>query len=109
MTAANGALTPIALPMAEITADLEKSHTEAVRALATKHGIPRERVHVLRGHTRELIVSSTDRLRADVVVLGAVSRSALERLFIGGTAESVLDKLSCDVLIVKPAGLVASV
>lgn len=36
--------------------------------------------------------------------MGAVSRSALTRLFIGHTAERVIDTLACDVLIVKPAG-----
>jgi universal stress protein E len=36
--------------------------------------------------------------------MGAVSRSALERVFVGSTAELVLDRLGCDVLIVKPAG-----
>jgi universal stress protein E len=40
--------------------------------------------------------------RASVVVMGAVSRSALARLFIGHTAERVIDALKCDVLIVKP-------
>ena len=40
--------------------------------------------------------------RASVVVMGAVSRSALTRLFIGHTAERVIDALKCDVLIVKP-------
>ena len=40
--------------------------------------------------------------------MGAVSRSALERLFIGSTAEAVLDKLSCDVLIVKPAAFASA-
>jgi universal stress protein E len=108
LSSANGVMMPIALPIADMTSELEENYTEAVRALAAKHGIPRERVYVLQGHTRELLVSSTERLNADVVVMGAVSRSALEHLFIGSTAESVLDKLSCDVLIVKPAGLVAS-
>jgi universal stress protein E len=36
--------------------------------------------------------------------MGAVSRSRLERLLIGNTAEHVLDELDCDVLIVKPPG-----
>jgi universal stress protein E len=103
MTSSDALMMPIALPIAEIAADLEKTYTEAVRALADKHGIPRERVHVLQGHTRELLVSATDGLRADVLVMGAISRSALERLFIGSTAEAVLDRLRCDVLIVKPA------
>lgn len=36
------------------------------------------------------------------VVMGAVSRSRLDRVLIGNTAERVLDKLECDVLVVKP-------
>jgi universal stress protein E len=35
--------------------------------------------------------------------MGAVSRSGLKRLLIGNTAERVLDLLTCDILIVKPA------
>jgi universal stress protein E len=41
-------------------------------------------------------------LGAGIVVMGALSRSGLKRLFIGNTAEAVLDSLACDVLIVKP-------
>jgi universal stress protein E len=103
MSSADGLMMPIALPIAEIAAEVEKNHKETVRALADKHGIPRERVHVVQGRTRELLVSSTDSVRADVLVMGAISRSALERLFVGSTAEAVLDRLRCDVLIVKPA------
>ncbi len=33
--------------------------------------------------------------------MGAVSKRTLELLFIGNTAERVLDDLSCDVLVVK--------
>ncbi len=40
---------------------------------------------------------------ADVVVMGAVSRSGLKRLLIGHTAERVLGSMPCDVLVVKPA------
>jgi len=108
MSSADGLTMPITLPIAETAAELEKNHTEAVRALTNKHGIPRERVHVLQGNTRDLLVSSTDSLRADVLVMGAISRSALERLFLGSTAEAVLDKLRCDVLIVKPAEFASS-
>jgi universal stress protein E len=104
----DGLMMPIALPIAELAAEIEKNHKEAVRTLADKHGIPRERVHVLQGNSRDLLVSGTDGLRADVLVMGAISRSALERLFIGSTAEAVLDKLRCDVLIVKPAATTAS-
>ena len=41
--------------------------------------------------------------------MGAVSRSGLKRVFIGNTAERVLDDLPCDVLVVKPARSVSRV
>jgi universal stress protein E len=39
---------------------------------------------------------------ADFVVMGAVARRGLKRLFIGSTAERVLDRLHCDLVIIKP-------
>jgi universal stress protein E len=41
--------------------------------------------------------------RAAMVVMGAVSRSRLQEAFLGSTAERVLDRIGCDVLVVKPA------
>jgi len=49
------------------------------------------------------------RTRAGIVVMGALSRSGLQRLFIGNTAERVLDQLACDILIIKPADFVSPV
>jgi universal stress protein E len=48
------------------------------------------------------LVAVVKRTRAGIVVMGALSRSGLRRMFIGNTAESVLDALACDVLVVKP-------
>jgi universal stress protein E len=41
------------------------------------------------------------RLDAAIIAMGVVARPALKRLLIGSTAERVLDRLSCDVLVVK--------
>jgi universal stress protein E len=41
----------------------------------------------------------------DVMVLGAVARSGWQRLLVGSTAERLLDRLPCDVLVVKPRKL----
>ena len=41
----------------------------------------------------------------DVMVMGAIARRALQRLLVGSTAERLLDRLPCDVLIVKPERL----
>jgi universal stress protein E len=40
----------------------------------------------------------------DVVIMGVISRSRPNRLFIGNTAEKLLDRLSQDVLVIKPEG-----
>jgi universal stress protein E len=99
---------PISLPIAELTESMRKEHTAAVHGLTDAHAIPLERVHIRQCGARELLVTLTGELNADVVVMGAVSRSGLKRLFLGNTAEEVLDKLPCDLLIVKPAGFEAA-
>jgi len=43
-----------------------------------------------------------DEIGASLVVMGAVSRSRLQEIFLGSTAERVLDRITCDVLVVKP-------
>ena len=61
----------------------------------------------MQGGTRQQLLALTERLRADAVVMGAISRSGLKGLFLGNTAEDVLDRLHCDLVIVKPAGFKA--
>ena len=79
-------------------------HADAVARLCKVHGIAPERAHVQQGGTRELLMTLTEQLRADAVVMGAISRSGLKGLFLGNTAEDVLDRLHCDLVIVKPEG-----
>jgi universal stress protein E len=65
--------------------------------------IPPEHRHLLAGDPRDVIPAIARDVGADIVVAGALSRSGLKRLLIGNTAERLLDELSCDLLIVKPA------
>jgi universal stress protein E len=67
-----------------------------------RHGIPRNRGHLLCGEPAIELPRFARSMRAGLVVMGAMSRSGLKRIFIGNTAEQVLDSLQCDVLIVKP-------
>ena len=93
---------PIALPLNELADAMRAEHTDAVARLCKKHDVPPERTHVHQGSTRQLLLTLTEQLRADAVVMGAVSRSGLKGLFLGNTAEDVLDRLHCDLIIVKP-------
>jgi universal stress protein E len=62
------------------------------------------RRHLVNGAPVAAIPAVARSTRAGLVVMGAVSRSGLKRVFIGNTAERVLEALPCDVLVVKPRG-----
>jgi universal stress protein E len=72
--------------------------------LSVRYRIPAKNRLVAAGDPAFALPRMVKKHRASVVVMGAVSRSALARLFIGHTAERVIDALECDVLIVKPRG-----
>ena len=71
-----------------------------------KRAISSLRRHLVRGEPVAVIPATARKTHSAIVVIGAVSRSALKRLFIGNTAESVMDELRCDLLVVKPAKFV---
>ena len=64
--------------------------------------ISRTRCHILDGNPADIIVDVAQQIDADLVVMGCNSRSGLARIFIGNTAERALDRMKCDVLVVKP-------
>jgi len=65
--------------------------------------IPRSRRHLVNRNPVDAIARTAHETHSSIVVMGAISRSGFKRLFIGNTAESLLDQLRCDLLIVKPA------
>lgn len=93
-------------PVVWNSAEIDETHMQQVvvefnRDLR-KSAIPLSRRHLRMGDVASELTASARRLHATVVVMGAVSRSGLERLIIGNTAQRVLDALKCDVLIIKP-------
>lgn len=65
--------------------------------------------HLQRGLPAVEIPRFTQHLGADLVVMGTVARTGIPGLFIGNTAEAVLEQLRCSVLAVKPSGFVSPV
>lgn len=81
----------------------------ALERLARRFAIPDDAILVKPGLPTEVIASAAATLRPDVLVMGAVSRSGLSQVFIGSTAEAVIDTVTCDVLVVKPRGFTTTV
>jgi universal stress protein E len=93
---------PITEPINDAVAALRSQHQAAMDELTRAHAISPENSHLMEGETREVLVGAVEELDGDLVVIGAVSRSALKRFVLGSTAERVLDFVPCDLLIVKP-------
>ncbi len=78
------------------------AHTRAVEALLARLGLSSDTLRMESGDAGEVIARVAKDDAVDLVVMGAVSRSRLRRWLVGSTAERVLDRLDCDVLIVRP-------
>jgi universal stress protein E len=77
-------------------------HRTAMKRFLDAHAALEGRPHLYEGAAHESLRKAADEHAADFVVMGAVARSGLRRLFIGSTAERVLDRLPCDLVIIKP-------
>src|SRR5690606_18688965 len=102
--------TPVSLtsvPPPELVADLEARHRRALDALLADFAIDKTRVRFEEGTPHLAIGQAAAEERADFVVMGAVSRSGLERIFVGSTAGGALDRLPCDLVVIKPPGFQA--
>lgn len=76
---------------------------QAVQDLAVCHGVDAESCEVRAGAPEEIIPAMERRDDADLLVMGAVSRSVGARPVIGNTAERVIDRVACDLLVIKPS------
>lgn len=68
-------------------------------------GIDREQLHLCEGNPDSLIPRMAAQLDAAVTVIGSVARLGLDAALIGNTAESVLEAVEHDVLVLKPEPL----
>ena len=60
--------------------------------------------HLLKGSPRKEVPAFADEIEADLVVMGTVARTGISGFFMGNTAETILNRLDCSVLAIKPPG-----
>lgn len=85
--------------------DFEQMRHELNTRLQAEHGgevVPR--FHLLQGSPVNTLPRQARELNADLMVMGTLGRTGVSGLFMGNTAEAVLDQLHCSVLAVKPPG-----
>lgn len=67
------------------------------------------KTHLVRGPAAELIPALARELKIELIVMGTVARAGIPGLFIGNTAETILEKIDCSVLAIKPPGFITPV
>ena len=91
--------------------DVNRVMHERLAHFIAEHAPHAQNVHlrIAWGTPWARIARFAKRIKADVVVLGAIGRSGIPNLLLGNTAERVLQAAECSVLAVKPAGFVSHV
>jgi universal stress protein E len=89
---------------------LEGMEDEAERLARARFGRTLRLARIARSHQYLIarapaaaIPEAAGKSHSTIVVMGAISRSGYKRLLIGNTAERILDDLTCDVMVIKPA------
>ena len=79
-----------------------RSESAKLAELGAVNGIDPAHCHWTDVVINDSLPALVEEIDAAVVVMGAISRSGIDRVFVGSTAERLLDELVCDVLVVKP-------
>jgi nucleotide-binding universal stress UspA family protein len=102
----------------EYVEDVRRDHEQKLDALMKKARSKlgpdlldyiKPQIHMPKGAARQVIPVLTKELQVDCVVMGTVARTGIPGLFMGNTAETILDQLECSVLAIKPPGFVSPV
>jgi universal stress protein E len=95
-----------AYPLSEVTpaqrARLDRRMYSRVKQLMGT--VDADAVHIVHGNVAESLPKLARKLRAQVLVMGIVSRRWMKRFVIGDSAETVVRQVPCDLLLIKPDG-----
>ncbi|ATG74015.1 universal stress protein UspE [Zobellella denitrificans] len=83
-------------------AAVKKHHERALYEYAVRFELEPKVLHLQEGLAEEVIPRCADEINANLVILGSVGRTGLSAALLGNTAEHVIDKLNCDVLVLRP-------
>jgi universal stress protein E len=86
----------------KILAATERAAFDAMRKVAEPMGISKTRLHVVGRHPTDAVEEVATQTGCQILALGSMSRSGVDRLLIGNTAEALIDRVQCDLLVVKP-------
>jgi len=89
---------------------LDSAVAEYMAAIGRGTGnYPDPQIHLIKGHARDAIPELANTLQTDLLVMGTVARTGIQGFLMGNTAETILKRVDCSVLAVKPEGFATPV
>lgn len=82
--------------------DNNNQYLQNMETLRQQFHIDKDHTQVLEGYPEEIIPKVAQKLQAETVVLGSIGRTGLSAALLGNTAEHIISKLNCNLLIIKP-------
>ena len=67
------------------------------------------KIHLVKGFARDMIPEIVKQQKIDLIMMGTVGRTGIPGFLMGNTAETVLNRIDCSVLAVKPEGFVTPI
>lgn len=86
-----------------------ESVQRAFERLASRSRVSPDHCHLVQGRVCVGLARVARKVRARILVMGALSRSSEMRDFIGNAAEQILEHIASDVLVIKPRGFKTAV
>ena len=95
----------------KLVKDAENYHRVMINQLLNKFPLSeiKHKIHLPKGDPAELIPVIAKNEKIDLIVMGTVCRTGLPGFIIGNTAESILYKVDCSVLTIKPYGFISPI
>ncbi|NKX45466.1 universal stress protein [Roseicyclus persicicus] len=92
-----------------IAREQEAAQARVAALMSDYPQVPAERIVLAKGHPGDVIADYAEADRADAIVMGTVGRTGLSGFIMGNTAETILSRVRCSVIAVKPEGFVSPV
>lgn len=91
-----------AYAMNYVDSELQNAYRQAVVDLAAKHGLAEGAVVTVGGQPEVVLPKLVQEREIDLLLIGTISRRAFTAWLIGNTAEEILHRVDCAVLVLRP-------
>ena len=81
---------------------IRDSHKQAMDGLLSTYSIAADNIHLVDETPVNAILQSQEDLQANIIVIGALSRSRIAEAIVGNTADRLLDYVKSDLYVIRP-------